>query len=289
MNPLLQIRRWLEETYGLNLEVMGPDALERNVSRRLRARNLGGISDYLRFWQMDSEERDLLLEEMLVSETWFFREPPAFEVLKQWLLDRMSRWVSGHRLRVLVLPCATGEEAWSVAAVIYGLGIPADQVEIEAMDVNASALERARGGLYPLRKAKDQAALAGLGVVSGDMIRVDPALRPMVRFEMVNAMDRELLQSRRPYDVIFCRNLLIYMGPSARLCVFETLSKNLLPEGLLFLGHAEQPPPDEGWERLRVSGAFAWQRPSSPEIQDLRAKIGLRQEIPSPNEPSGSE
>jgi chemotaxis methyl-accepting protein methylase len=173
--------------------------------------------------------------------------------------------------------------------VIYALGIPASQVEIEAMDVNASALERAREGLYPLRKAKDQAALAGLGIVSGNMIRVDPALCPMVRFEMVNAMDRELLQSRRPYDVIFCRNLLIYMGPSARLRVFETLSKKLSPEGLLFLGHAEQPPPDQGWERLRVSGAFAWQRPTSLEIEDLRAKIGLRQEIPSRHEPSGSE
>jgi len=284
MNPIDEIRRWLEETYGLNLDVVGPDALERNVSRRVRARNLGGISDYVRFWRVDFEEREILLQEMLVSETWFFREPPAFEVLKQWLLERMPRWVSGHRLRILVLPCATGEEAWSVAAIINALGIPADQVEIEAMDVNALALERAKEGQYPHRKSKDRTPLAPLGIFSGDLIQVDPALRPMVRFEMVNAMDRELFQSRRIYDVIFCRNLLIYMGPSARLRVFETLSASLSTEGLLFLGHAEQPPPDQGWERLRVSGAFAWHRSSAVEVANLLEKLGQRQEIPSRSE-----
>lgn len=272
MNPILEIRRWLEETYGLNLDVVGPEALERNVNRRMKARHLQGLSDYVRFWRIDPEERDQLLQEMLVSETWFFREPPAFEVLKQWLMERMPRWVSGQRLRILVLPCATGEEAWSVAAIIHALGIPADRVEIEAMDVDASALERAEEGNYPLRKSKERMPLAPLGITSGDMISVDPALRPMVRFERVNAMDSEQLQSRRAYDVIFCRNLLIYMRPLARIRVFETLASRLLAEGLLFLGHAEQPPLDQGWERLRVSGAFAWHRLISTQVLSHQEK-----------------
>lgn len=72
MNSLSEIRRWLEETYGLNLEVIGADALERNVSRRIRARNLKGIAEYVRCWRGDPEERDILLQEMLVGETWFF-------------------------------------------------------------------------------------------------------------------------------------------------------------------------------------------------------------------------
>lgn len=264
MNPMLEIRRWLEETYGLNLDVVGTDALERNVGRRIKVQGVAGLSDYVRLWRASLDERNELLQDMLVSETWFFREPPAFEVLKQWLLERMPRWALGHRLRILVLPCATGEEAWSVAAVIHGLGIAVDQVEIEAMDVNASALARAKEGVYPLRKSKDPRPLAPLGTASGDLIHVDPALRPMVRFERVNAMDREQFQYRRAYDVIFCRNLLIYMGASARLQVFETLSAQLAAGGILFLGHAEQPPPDQGWQRLRVSGAFAWHRSTDP-------------------------
>ena len=92
MNPMLEIRRWLEETYGLNLDVVGTDALERNVGRRIKALGFAGLSDYVRFWRVSSEERNELLQDMLVSETWFFREPPAFEVLKQWLLERMPRW-----------------------------------------------------------------------------------------------------------------------------------------------------------------------------------------------------
>ena len=284
MNPMAEIRRWLEETYGLNLEVVGADALERNVSRRVRARSLNAVSDYARFWREDADERDLLLQEMLVGETWFFREPPAFEVLKQWLLARMARWVSGHRLRILILPCASGEEAWSVAAVVHALGIPADQVEIEAMDVNPMALAQAREGTYPLRKSKDQTPLAPIGTPISGMITVDPALRPMVHFERGNAMDRALFQSRRPYDLIFCRNLLIYMGPSARRCVFETLCSSLSEEGLLFLGHAEQPPPDQGWQRLRVSGAFAWHRAKPDAIKDLIEGIAQTLAAPSPGD-----
>lgn len=279
MNSIAEIRRWLEETYGLNPDVVGADALERNVCRRARVRNLEAIPEYVRFWRSDPAERDLLLQEMLVSETWFFREPPAFEVLKQWLLERMARWVSGQRLRILVLPCASGEEAWSVAAVVHALGIPAQQVEIEAMDVNAAALDLAKEGLYPLRKSKDRIPLAPLGTFSGDMIAVNPTLRAMVSFEVANAMDRELFQSRRIYDVIFCRNLLIYMGQSARLRVFETLSSSLSTEGLLFLGHAEQPPPDQGWHRLRVSGAFVWHRATSAEMAGLLEVKGSGQEV----------
>jgi len=276
---ITEIRRWLEETYGLNLDVVGTDALERNVARRVRMLNCSGMTDYVRFWRSDSGERNLLLQEMLVSETWFFREPPAFEVLKQWLLERMKQWASGQRLRILVLPCATGEEAWSVAAVIHALGIPAEQVDIEAMDVNADALERAREGLYPLRKSKGQIPLAPLGSSNGETISVDPALRPMVHFEVANAMDRGLFQSRPSYDVIFCRNLLIYMRPCARLRVCETLAASLSVEGLLFLGHAEQPPPDQGWQRLRVSGAFAWHREASVKVMGLMGPKGSVQEI----------
>lgn len=263
---MAEIQTWFEQTYGLNLEVVGTDALERNIHRRIRGLNFSGMMDYVRFWRSNSAERNLLLQEMLVGETWFFREPPAFEVLKEWLLERMTQWASGQRLRILVLPCASGEEAWSVAAVIHALGIPAEQVEIEAMDVNSAALEQAQEGLYPLRKSKGQIPLAPLGASSGDTICVDPALRPMVRFEVANAMDRGLFQSRPSYDVIFCRNLLIYMRPSARVQVCETLALSLSVEGLLFLGHAEQPPPDQGWQRLRVSGAFAWQRSSSADF-----------------------
>jgi chemotaxis protein methyltransferase WspC len=96
----------------------------------------------------------------------------------------------------------------------------------------------------------------------------------MVRFEVANAMDRGLFQSRPGYDLIFCRNLLIYMRPSARVQVCETLASSLSVEGLLFLGHAEQPPPDQGWQRLRVSGAFAWHRSASADVMSRRDEKG---------------
>jgi len=70
-----EIRRWLEETYGLNPEVLGVDALERNMSRRVRALKLPGIPHYVEFWRANIGEKNLLLQEMLVSETWFFVSP----------------------------------------------------------------------------------------------------------------------------------------------------------------------------------------------------------------------
>lgn len=263
MNPQDEIAPWLADRYGLDLAVFGTALLNEVVTARCRVHGLRDPEDYLALWRSDAQERRAFLDRFLIGETWFFREWGAYELLVQWLAQPGRNFTSAAPLRLLTLPCATGEEAWSIAAVVHESGLDASCVDIEAMDVSPSALEQAERGLYPQRRLRDQPVARWAHLFHpepGGLLRIDASLRAMVRFLAANAMDREFLLQRRPYHLIFCRNMLIYMGSAARNQVCATLAQCLEPDGLLFLGHAEQVPPEFGLVRQQGSGAFAWRR-----------------------------
>jgi chemotaxis protein methyltransferase WspC len=209
-----------------------------------------------------------LLDRLLVGETWFFREWPAFEALAAWVQSHAGDFTARAPLRVLALPCATGEEAWSIAAVLHEAGLDARRVTIDAMDISPSAIRTAREGLYPQRKLRSQPLERWTGLLcpeAGALLRVDPRLRGMVHFTEANAMNADFLLKRDPYHAIFCRNMLIYMSEEARRHICGTLGRCLKPGGLLFLGHAETPPTGLGLIRTPFDGAFAWTQQPTPD------------------------
>lgn len=263
MNPQDEIAPWLADRYGLDLAVFGAALLNEVIAARCRVNGLRDVEDYLILWRSDAQERAAFLDRFLVGETWFFREWEAYDLLGQWLVQHGPDFSSAVPLRLLTLPCATGEEAWSIAAIVRESGLDAARVCIEAMDVNSSALEQAERGLYPQRRLRGQSLERWAHFfhpAPGGLLRIDASLRAMVRFIAANAMDREFLLQRRPYHIIFCRNMMIYMSNPARSQVCATLAQCLAPDGLLFLGHAEQVPPEYGLVRQQSSGAFAWRR-----------------------------
>lgn len=257
MTSMAKVCGWLNQSYGLNVDVMGGHALDRAIRQRMSISGRSSIADYLMLWDRSPNERDLLLQEVLVGETWFFREPPAFALLSAWLMERRMQWSESSPLRILILPCSTGEEAWSVAATVRDLGFK--QVVIEAMDINESSLVIARSARYPLRKVRHGIEADRIGRCLNETIQVDPALQALVTFEKANALDAPFFESRGRYDVVFCRNLLIYMDAPARTRVFALLTDRLYEGGLLFLGHAELPPTDASLRRIKAPGAFAWE------------------------------
>lgn len=262
-NPQDEIAPWLADRYGLDLAVFGTALLNEAITARCRANGLRDAETYLAHWRNDARERMAFLDRFLIGETWFFREWGAYELLMQWLAQHGRNFSSSAPLRLLTLPCATGEEAWSIAAVVHESGLDAARVEIEAMDLSPSALEQAEQGLYPQRRLRGQPVERWAHLFHlepGGILRIDASLRAMVRFLAANAMDREFLLQRRPYHIIFCRNMMIYMSGSARGQVCATLARCLEPGGLLFLGHAELVPPEFGLVRQQGSGAFAWCR-----------------------------
>jgi chemotaxis protein methyltransferase CheR len=224
--------------------------LTGRVSRRLR--ELDGLSfgAYLRRAEEDETERVWLLDALCTHETHFFREPRHFELLEREVLpDWRARGDTGsgegRRVRVWSAGCSTGEEPFSLAMVLRH-HLPASEgwdIDILATDLSTRVLEQARQARWPVEKASEIPKhylrgymLKGVGRQEGKM-KAGPELRALVRFQRVNLNDGQGLVGR--FDLVFCRNVLIYFDAASRARAVERLLGHLSPRGLLFLGHAE--------------------------------------------------
>lgn len=260
----IALRDWLAQGYGLDTDTLGADALAQAVRMRGMATGLPREEDYLERWRHDAAERQALLEHLLVGETWFFRERGAFGLLRQHALARRE---AARPLRVLCLPCASGEEAWSIAITLHQAGLDAATAHIDAMDLNPKALDTARRGSYgprAFRTLNPEDWPEYLSPGDAGRFRVADCLRAMVSFRQGNALDAKDLRKHAPFAAIFCRNLMIYMDAPGRTRLCRQLFDTLAEDGLLFLGHAETPPEDSGFVRHGDSAAFAWKRTREP-------------------------
>ncbi|MCY1082442.1 CheR family methyltransferase [Archangium lansingense] len=220
------------------------------VSRRLR--ELGGLSfgAYLQQAEEDAVERVRLLDALCTHETHFFREPRHFEFLEREVLPRWRErgdtgTGEGRRVRVWSAGCSSGEEPFTLAMVLRH-HLPAEEdwdIQVLATDLSTRVLERARQALWPLEKAEGiprnylrAYMLRGVGSQEGNM-KAGPELRSLVRFQRVNLNDGQGLVGR--FDLIFCRNVLIYFDAASKARAVERLLNHLSPHGLLFLGHSE--------------------------------------------------
>lgn len=280
------IRTWLQWHGGLDLETLGDLLPKKALARRLQDTRCRDEADYLRLWNAEDLEKERLLQALLVGETWFFREWPAFEVMSDFIEAGRAQWRAETPLKILSLPASTGEEPWSIAAVCLRLGLGPDDVHIDALDINAKALEVARRGLYPeirfrQRSPEDWPWAFEAQVLKGERVwRIREALHALVSFRIENALSPDFLDGEGHYHLIFLRNLLIYLNPEARRRLLQALGRRLAPEGLIFLGHSEVFPPDLGFKRMGRVGGFAWTRaerlPSAlAKNAKTRPRVGL--------------
>lgn len=211
---------------------------------------------------------DELVEEVLVHETWFFRDPGAFEVLGSLARQRGA-------LRVLSAPCSTGEEAYSCAIALRESGVPLAACTIVGVDVSEKALARARLGRYgppAFRSTHTGWEDGAFEPTSTSERTLSSTLREAVRFRAANLVDDGALEDEAPFDVIFCRNLVVYLTPTARARIARVLARLLAPGGVLFLGHAEELPGFERWGPARAlsfraaSGILRAPRPGIPRL-----------------------
>ncbi|EAU62737.1 CheR methyltransferase, SAM binding domain [Stigmatella aurantiaca DW4/3-1] len=220
------------------------------LSRRLR--ELGDLSAeaYLRRVEGDVTERVQLLDAICTHETSFFREPKHFEFLEQEVLPRwraQGATDQGTRtVRVWSAGCSTGEEPFSLA-MLLSHRLPEWEgwrLEILASDLSTRILAQARQAVWPQEKAADipmeylkAYMLRGTGTQEGWM-KAGPELREQVRFQRVN-LHSAFYPVEGPFDLLFCRNVLIYFDDVSRQRTVQRLLGHLAPTGYLFLGHAE--------------------------------------------------
>jgi chemotaxis protein methyltransferase CheR len=191
------------------------------------------------------EELRTLAETLTVAETYFFRNSNQFQVLRELALpERRQMQIAPKRLRILSAGCASGEEAYSIAiAVREVLGDSSPDVSIRAVDLNPAVLDRARRaryGSWALRETPPEVRDKWFRPDGQGLVILDTAIRSAVNFEECNLMDEdEQLWRSGAYDVIFCRNVLMYFTPENMQAVVRRLARALAPGGYLFLGHAE--------------------------------------------------
>jgi chemotaxis protein methyltransferase CheR len=220
--------------------------------RRLRELEISSLERYYECVSRPDqhEERARMIDAITTNETRFFREPRQFEFLVQrvfpgWQADA-KHGLRSRRGRIWSAGCSSGEEPYSVAMLLAKY-LPAQDgwdTRVLATDISNRVLEKARKGIYPIARSTElpndlrhSFMLRGTAERQGEMkVRVE--IQGMVDFRRLN-LDREADLVEGPFDAIFCRNVLIYFAVASKRRVVANLVRHLTPNGLLFVGHAE--------------------------------------------------
>jgi chemotaxis protein methyltransferase CheR len=235
---------------GIHLDARNRAMLVSRLWKRLRAVELNSFSSYYRLVKADPAEMVRMLDCICTNETHFFREPAAFDCLRQRIFPEWREAADANErsrtLRAWSAACSTGEEAYSLAMTLL-LEFPTSfgwNIEVLGTDLSTKVLARAVTGIWPVEKISGvpieyqrKFLLKGFGPDKGK-IKAGDELRQVVRFQRLN-LTQEPFHVSGPFDLIFCRNVLIYFQWETKIEVVNRLGKYLAPNGYLFLGHAE--------------------------------------------------
>ncbi|MDR3636893.1 MAG: CheR family methyltransferase [Isosphaeraceae bacterium] len=257
------IEQRLAQRIGLDPATVGRGLITRALHARMSALGMARAEDYLRALDASEDELQALIEEVVIPESWFFRDDCPFALFQDHVRAGWLGNPSRPPLRVLSVPCAAGEEPYSIALALLDLDLPPARFSIDAVDVSAQALERAKRGVYSANafRGTDLLFRARHFREHASGFELDPSVRALVRFIRGNLIDPDLLKGEPPYDVILCRNLLIYLDEPSRRRALDTIDRLLAHPGLLFVGHAERLATGETrFESAGRKGCFAYQR-----------------------------
>lgn len=240
MTEDLRFVRFLRDRIGLDVASVGPALIERAVAQRSQAAQAVDMNAYWQLLQGSAAEQQALIEAVIVPETWFMRYPESFAALCKVAKARLAER-GGASLRILSLPCSTGEEPYSIAMALLDAGLAPQQFTIDGVDISPLSVAKATRGIYG-RNSFRGAQLTFRDrhfTPTQDGYLLDAQVRAQVRLQVGNILDPLLLIGEPAYDFVFCRNLLIYFDVPTQQQVFEVLKKQTREEGALFIGPAE--------------------------------------------------
>lgn len=232
------IIRVLEETMGLDVSSIGAAGLERGIRRSMERVGETDPGRYIKLLRENQTELLALIDEVVVPETWFFRDRAAIDAV----VARVVSAGQNYSFRFLCVACASGEEPYSLAMALADSCVPRARVQIEALDISEPLLVRARRGRYGANsfRGTDLAFRDLYFANQGDgTYEISRELRESVRFRRANLVDPGAIPTGALYDAIFCRNVLIYLGAAQQRAVISALSARLAPDGLLLVAPAE--------------------------------------------------
>jgi chemotaxis protein methyltransferase WspC len=238
---LTQFEELLKRTIGLDTASVGSSVVARAVQTRMSACDLADPQAYRDYVEASPTELQELVEAVVIPETWFFRDSEAFVAMAQFARDE---WLANHSqgaMRLLSVPCASGEEPYSMAMALLDADFPPERIRIDAVDISASLLTRAQRARY--RKNSFRGTELGFRdryfEPTAHGYHLDGSVRGLVCFRQGNLLDADLLAGQQGYDVVFCRNVLIYLDAATQTRVIDLLARLLATDGLLFVGPPE--------------------------------------------------
>ncbi len=244
--------------------------IERRLADRYAATGITDFATYLGWLRSDAAERETLINAFTINETYFYREEHQLACLSRSILPELiTTRRPGDKIRIWCNPCSTGEEAYSVAIWLLENWrlVDAYNVEIIGSDIDTRVLEAARDGFYGERAlARMPPALrdAYFEPVKRHRRRIIQDLRESVSFSPANLIDGPGMAAHGVFDVIFCRNVLIYFDDESRLLAADHLYDRLAPGGFLCLGHTESMNRiSSRFDTRRFAEATVFQRPAS--------------------------
>jgi chemotaxis protein methyltransferase WspC len=232
--------KFLKDRIGLDVASVGEAIVERAVRQRCSA---SGALDSDAYWQLlvsSTTEQQALIEAVIVPETWFFRYAESFATLGRLAAARLAALGNARPLRILSLPCSTGEEPYSIVMALFDTHLSAQQFTVDAIDISPLSIGRAQRGLYGKNsfRGHDLSFRDRYFTPVDQGFQIVDRVRERVDFQPGNLLDPGLA-SRAAYDFVFCRNLLIYFDQPTQKHVFEVLKRLTHQDGVLFIGPAE--------------------------------------------------
>jgi len=271
------VRRLCEFLYrrtGMSFDDNKRYYIDRRLAERIAATESGSFQSYFAMLRSDTDhEIEQFVNAFTVNETYFYREDHQLRCMTSHLLaDLMQRKRPGDSIRIWSVPCSTGEEPYSIALWLMENWSEVDNhnIEIVASDIDTRALKAAAEGIYGARalmRLSSSVIDRYFKSIEGGQVQIDPGLRDSIQFTRANLIDTQDMALYRDFDIVFCRNVLIYFDDASRRVAAENLYDCLRPGGYICLGHSET--------MSRISPLFGVRRfPEAIVYQRPEAKHG---------------
>ncbi len=239
------LRRLLKERSGLDLAADKQYLVESRLVPLARKAGLPGIAELVQKVKSGGAEAltTEVVEAMTTNETFFFRDKVPFDHLRDTILPTMLQSRASRKsLRIWSAACSTGQEPYSIAMLLKekATALSGWRVEIVATDLSQEVLEKSRSGIYSqfeVQRGLPIQLLVKYFTQTGELWQLNSEIRGMVQHKQLNLLQD--FSHLGKFDVIFCRNVLIYFDQETKIKIFDRMVKSMEPDGMLVLGAAE--------------------------------------------------
>ena len=231
----------LGQAMGLKVTSISETSINNAVHRRMNAIGLASIREYVRKLKRSPQELNELVEEVVIPETWFFRDRVPFVALVDFVFNTWSLDDNKKTLRILSVPCSTGEEPYSICMALTQAGWPPDQFRVDAIDISSRSIARAKEAIYSKNsfRGEDLQFRERFFKKTGKKYTLKSFIKKTVHFHHGNILNPNFIHKFGQFDIIFCRNILIYLDAACQENTIKLLHGILDPKGLFFTGHSE--------------------------------------------------